>query len=116
LKSLALLHASQLVTLAGPKRPRVGKELAELGIIRDGGMLIRDGKVGIVGPSDEVERNLTGLTSQVSGAEKDIEVVDLGGRGVLPGFVDAHTQLGIPGKQLDDLQRLARGEADEQLA
>jgi len=116
LKSLALLHASQLVTLAGPKRPRVGKELSELGIIRDGGMLIRDGKVGIVGPSDEVERNLTGLTSQVSGAEKDIEVVDLGGRVVLPGFVDAHTHLVFAGNRLDDFERRARGETYEQIA
>ena len=116
MKSLALLHASQLVTLAGPKRPRVGKELAELGIIRDGGMLIRDGKVGIVGPSDEVERNLTGLTSQVSGAEKDIEVVDLGGRVVLPGFVDAHTHLVFAGNRLDDFERRARGETYEQIA
>ena len=116
MKSLALLHASQLVTLAGPKRPRVGKELSELGIIRDGGMLIRDGKVGIVGPSDEVERNLTGLTSQVSGAEKDIEVVDLGGRVVLPGFVDAHTHLVFAGNRLDDFERRARGETYEQIA
>ena len=116
MKSLALLHASQLVTLAGPKRPRVGKELAELGIIRDGGMLIRDGKVGIVGPSDEVERNLTGLTSQVSGAEKDIEVVDLGGRVVLRGFVDAHTHLVFAGNRLDDFERRARGETYEQIA
>ena len=42
--SLAVLHASQLVTLSGPKRPRVGTELSALGIIRDGGMLIRDGR------------------------------------------------------------------------
>ena len=69
MKSLALLHASQFVSLSGPKRPRVGKELSELQIIRDGGMLIRDGKIDIVGPNDEVEK-----------AARDAEVVDLGGR------------------------------------
>ena len=105
MKSLALLHASQLVTLAGPKRPRAGKELSELGIIRDGGMLIRDGKIDIVGKSDDVEK-----------AAGDAEIVDLGGRVVLPGFVDAHTHLVFAGNRLDDFERRARGETYEQIA
>lgn len=105
MKSIALLHASQLVTLAGPKRPRAGKELSELGIIRDGGMLIRDGKIDIVGKSDDVEK-----------AAGDAEIVDLGGRVVLPGFVDAHTHLVFAGNRLDDFERRARGETYEQIA
>jgi imidazolonepropionase len=105
LKSLALLHASQLVTLAGPKRPRAGKELSELGIIRDGGLLIRDGKIDIVGPSDEIEKKAA-----------NAEVVDLGGRLVLPGFVDAHTHLVFAGDRLEDFERRARGETYEQIA
>ena len=55
MSSIAVLHASQLVTLAGPKRPRVGRELSELAIIPDGGMLIRDGKIDIVGPNRDRE-------------------------------------------------------------
>jgi hypothetical protein len=51
LKTLAILHASQLVTLAGSNRPRVGAEMSDLAIIRDGGMLIRDGKIDIIGKS-----------------------------------------------------------------
>ena len=103
--SLAVLNASQLVTLGGPKRPRVGTELSELGIIRDGGMLIRDGKIDKVGPSDEVEKNVG-----------DAEVVDAGGRVVMPGFVDAHTHLVFAGNRLDDFERRARGETYEQIA
>ena len=105
MKSLALLHASQLVTLAGPRHPRVGKELSELGIIREGGILIRDGKVDIVGPSDEIEKK--------SG---DAEIVDLDGRVALPGFVDAHTHWFFGGNRLDDFERRARGETYEQIA
>jgi imidazolonepropionase len=105
LKSLALLHASQVITLSGPKRPRVGKEMSELGIIRDGGILIRDGNINIIGPSDEIEKK--------SG---DAEVVDLGGRVALPGFVDAHTHLVFGGNRLDDFERRARGETYEQIA
>jgi len=105
LKSLALLHAAELVTLAGPQRPRIGNELSGLGIIRDGGLLIRDGKMDIVGASDEIEE-----------AARDAEIIDLGGRLVLPGFVDAHTHLVFAGNRLDDFERRARGESYEQIA
>ncbi len=105
MKSLALLHAAELVTLAGPQRPRIGNELSKLGIIRGGGLLIRDGKIDIVGPSDEIEK-----------AARDAEIIDLGERLVLPGFVDAHTHLVFAGNRLDDFERRARGEGYEQIA
>jgi imidazolonepropionase len=105
LKSVALLHASQLVTLAGPKRPRIGAELSEIAIIRDGGLLIRDGKIDIVGPSNEIEKKAG-----------DAQIVDAKGRVVLPGFVDAHTHLVFAGNRLDDFERRARGETYEQIA
>ncbi len=105
MKSLALLHAAELVTLAGPQRPRIGNELSALGIIRDGGLLIRDGKIDIVGASDQIEE-----------AARDAEIIDLGGRLVLPGFVDAHTHLVFAGNRLDDFERRARGESYEQIA
>ncbi|MEY2600684.1 MAG: imidazolonepropionase [Verrucomicrobiota bacterium] len=91
--------------MAGPKRPRVGNELSELGIIRDGGILIRDGKIDIVAPSDNIEKKAGGA-----------EIVDLGGRLVLPGFVDPHTHLVFAGSRLDDFERRVRGESYEQIA
>jgi imidazolonepropionase len=105
MSSLAVLPASQLVTLSGPKRPRVGTELSALEIIRDGGMLIRDGKIERVGPSAEIEKNVG-----------DAEVVDAGGRVVMPGFVDAHTHLIFAGNRLDDFERRVRGDTYEQIA
>jgi imidazolonepropionase len=116
MRSLALLHASQLVTLAGPKRPRVAGELTELGIIRDGGILVRDGKIDAVGPSDEIEKNLNAKSIQVSKGSANIEIIDLGGRVALPGFVDAHTHLVFGGNRLDGFERRARGETYEQIA
>jgi imidazolonepropionase len=104
-KALAVLHASQLVTLAGPKRPRVGTQLSELGIIRDGGLLIRDGRIEVVGPSGEVEKKAG-----------DAEVIDAHGKVVLPGFVDAHTHLVFAGNRLDDFERRARGDTYDQIA
>jgi len=103
--SVAILHALQLVTLVGPKRPRVRSELSDLGIIQDGGMLIREGKIEIVGSSEEVAKNA-----------RDVEIIDAGGRVVLPGFVDAHTHLVFAGNRLDDFERRARGETYGQIA
>ncbi len=105
MKSLAVLHASQLVTLTGPSRPRVGAEMLELGIIRDGGMLIRDGRIELVGPSDEIEKNAG-----------DAEVINACRKVVLPGFVDAHTHLVFAGNRLDDFERRVRGDTYEQIA
>src|SRR5438046_2036222 len=98
-------HASELVTLLGPKHPRTRAEMAELAIIPMSGMLIHDGRIDIVGTSDEIEKNT-----------RDAEVVDAGGRVGLPGFVDAHTHLVFAGTRLDDFERRARGETYEQIA
>ena len=103
--SLAVLHASQLVTLRGPNRPRLGAEMGVLGIIRDGGMLIRDRRIEKIGPSDDIEKS--------AGAA---EIVDALGRVVMPGFIDAHTHLVFAGNRLEDFERRSRGETYEQIA
>ena len=50
MKSLAVLHASELVTLRGPNRPRVGAEMSDLAIVRDGGRVLAP-------PSHSAERD-----------------------------------------------------------
>jgi imidazolonepropionase len=105
LNSVAVLHASQLVTLAGPKRPRVSAEMSKLAIIRDGGILICDGVIAAIGPSKEIARKARGS-----------RIVDAGGRIILPGFIDAHTHLVFAGNRLDDFERRSRGETYEQIA
>jgi imidazolonepropionase len=106
MKTLAVLHASQLVTLGGPKRPRVGAELGDLSIKPDGGMLVRDGAIVATGPSDVIEK-------QVSG---DTEVVDATGRVVLPGFVDAHAHPVFAGNRVDEFEMRAGGATYEEIA
>ena len=85
--------------------PRSGPDMSELGIIRDGGMLIRQGRIEIVGHSNQIE-NKAG----------DAEVVDARGKVVLPGFVDAHTHLVFAGNRLEDFERRGRGDTYEQIA
>jgi imidazolonepropionase len=102
---LAVLHASQLVTLSGPKRARVGNELNELGIVSDGALLIDGERIATVGSSAEIEK-----------LSADAEIVDARGKLVLPGFVDAHTHLVFAGNRLDDFEARARGKTYEQIA
>ncbi len=106
MNSLAVLNAAQLVTLAGPKRPRVGGELSELAIIPNGGMLVRDGVVVATGTSEEIAGQLP----------NDIEVVDARGCVVLPGFVDAHAHPVFGGNRLDEFELRARGATYEEIA
>jgi imidazolonepropionase len=106
LKTLVVLHAAQLVTLAGPARPRVGAEFGELAIINDGGMLIRDGVIVAKGASGEIEKQ----------AGSAAEVIDASGRVVLPGFVDAHAHPVFGGNRVDEFELRSRGALAEEFA
>jgi imidazolonepropionase len=105
-KTLAIINCKQLVTLAGPKRPRVGPELSDLGIIADGALLVRDGRIECTGNRDVVERLISA----------DCEVVDAGGRVVLPGFVDAHTHPVFAGTRVDEFEQRAGGMTYQEIA
>ncbi|MGB0035432.1 MAG: amidohydrolase family protein, partial [Candidatus Acidiferrales bacterium] len=77
---------SQLLTLRGAV-PRRGRALRDPGIIRNGALLTHGDRIIAVGPQRKIER-----MRQARRAEK----FDLGGRVVLPGFVDSHTHLIFP--------------------
>ena len=104
-KTLALIGA-QLVTLAGPARPRVGPEMRELGIVTNGGMFVRDGLIERVGTTAEIEPLI----------EADTEVVNARGQVVLPGFVDAHTHPVFGGTRVDEFEERSKGATYEEIA
>ena len=106
MKTVAVVNASQLVTLAGPRRPRVGSEMRELGMLKNAGLLIRDGVIADVGSSDDIRR----------AAEPDADVIDAGGRVVLPGFVDAHAHPVFAGDRIDEFEMRAAGASYEEIA
>jgi imidazolonepropionase len=101
---LAVVGCSDLVTLAGPARPRTGAELRDLRIIRDGAMLIHDGRIERVGPRREIA------------IDTDAEIVDAGGRVVMPGFVDAHTHPVFAGNRADEFEMRAEGATYQEIA
>jgi imidazolonepropionase len=97
---------SELLTLRGPV-PRRGRALCELGIIRDGALLIRDDRIFAVGK----RRKIAGLREA-----RQAQKLDLGGRVVLPGFVDSHTHLGFPASRADDYEQRICGKTYDQIA
>jgi imidazolonepropionase len=87
--------------------PRRGRALAELGIIRDGALLTHDDRIVAVGPRRRIER-----LPKARRAEK----LDLGGRVVLPGFVDSHTHLIFPASRAAEYEQRNSGATYEEIA
>ena len=79
MKSTGLLieNIGELVTCNGTDAKR-GAAMSDLGVIRDGAVLVEDGTIRAVGKTGDIKNN-------------GFQVLDAGGRAVLPGFVDAHT-------------------------
>jgi imidazolonepropionase len=103
---LAVINCKQLITLAGPPRPRVGAEMRELSIIPDGAMLVLNERIERVGTRKQIEPFI--------GAK--CEVVDAGGRIVLPGFVDAHTHPVFAGTRANEFEERAAGTSYQEIA
>ncbi|MBA3355114.1 MAG: imidazolonepropionase [Pyrinomonadaceae bacterium] len=103
---LAVINCKQLLTLAGPQRPRVGAEMRELSIISEGAMLVLNERIEKVGTREQVEPFI--------GAK--CTVVDAGGRIVLPGFVDAHTHSVFAGTRANEFEERAEGESYQEIA
>ena len=103
---LAIVNIGQLVTLAGPNRPRVGAELRDVGVIETATMLIDDDRIVAVGKDAE-------LMSRIDGATR---VIDAEGRCITPGFVDAHTHLVFAGNRADEFERRIGGATYQEIA
>jgi imidazolonepropionase len=97
---------SELLTLRGSV-PRRGRALAELGLIRDGALLVRGDRITAIGPRRRIER-----LKEARRAEK----LDFGGRVVLPGFVDSHTHLVFPSSRAAEYEQRCSGKTYEQIA
>ena len=96
-----LIRNARILTLQNGSRPRRGKELADLGLIPQGEVLVAEGKVVAVGPRVE--------------APADAEAVDAQGRVLLPGFVDCHTHACWAGDRLAEWEQTLRGVPDAEI-
>lgn len=93
-----LYRGARLATLADPA--------GGLGLVEDGALLVRDGRIAYAGP-------LAGLpTAAAAGAEP----VDCGGRLVTPGLIDCHTHLVHGGERSNEFEMRLAGATYEEVA
>jgi imidazolonepropionase len=104
--SLLISGASQIVTVRG-RGPRRGNALSGIGVLHRGAILVRDGLIAAVGPSSKIEKLKE---------SKKAEKFDVGGRVVLPGFVDAHTHLIHAASRAEEYELKIRGASYEEIA
>lgn len=105
-ETFAVTNCSQILTLAGPARPRVNEELKQLSVLPDGALIIREGKVVAAGSRSELEP-LFPTCCPVVDARRGV---------VLPGFVDAHTHPVFAATRVDEFELRAAGSTYEQIA
>ena len=96
---LFLRGAKQLVTLQG-SAPRRGAAQRDLGVIRNGGLLISGDTIVEVGSSARVS-NL----ARARGAR----VIDVSGKVVMPGLIDCHVYPAVDPPPLDLFERRLAG-------
>jgi imidazolonepropionase len=91
---ILIKNANELMTLKGPNKPRIKKQMEELSIVNQGSLAIKDGKIIDVG------KNLS------YDAKK---IIDASGKTVIPGFVDPHTHLVFAGSREFELDMKLKG-------
>jgi imidazolonepropionase len=101
-----LAGARQLLTMRGLAGPRRGRNLGSLGIIEDGALLVRDGRIVAVGSTSDIMRRYG----------RHRAVVDAAGKVVAPAFVDSHTHLAFPAPRLLDYEMRIAGRSCEEIA
>jgi imidazolonepropionase len=83
--------------------------MRELSIVADGAMLVSGERIEQVGSRDEIARLI-----EPRGA--DYEVIDAGGRVVMPGFVDAHTHPVFAGTRAGEFDERSQGATYQEIA
>jgi imidazolonepropionase len=95
---LIIHNAGQLLTCASGGKPKRLNAMQDLGVITDGAVAVRGGKIAAVGGSAEI----------LAGFETD-SIIDAEGRVVCPGFVDPHTHIVFAGERLNEFELKIKG-------
>ena len=101
---------TNLVTCKSISRfPKKGKEQSDIGLIKNGNVLIENGKITFAGKSSELNKFLI---------NKKINYKEIDGKNktVMPGFVDSHTHLVFAGSRSDEYEMKIKGSTYEDIA
>lgn len=107
LPDVFIQNIGQLVTVAGASRkPKTGRAMDELGIIRDGAVLIKNGLFADIGTTKRLRKKYAG---------KVTKAIDVKGNVALPGFVDSHTHAVFCGDRAGEFVQRIQGKTYEEL-
>jgi imidazolonepropionase len=76
--------------------------MRELGVIRGGVLMVRDGDIEYAGPRREIDPRT--------------EIIDAGNKVVMPGFIDAHTHPVFAGNRADEFEQRASGATYQEIS
>lgn len=97
---IVIKNISHLITLEGENRPRVGKEMSEIGTVENGIVAIKGDKIIYVGQGE--------LPSDIN-IDDNTMIIDGEGKTVTPGLVDPHTHLVHGGSRENELDMKLKG-------
>ena len=105
--NLFVKNISQLVTVsAHGKATKTGRDMRDLGIITDAGIVCQNGKIAWVGPMREWKGSVP----------DDVTELDAIGKVVLPGLVDSHTHMVFSGDRAHEFALRSEGATYQQIA
>jgi imidazolonepropionase len=93
---LCLRGAAAVVTLAGSRTARSGREMSELRICSDWSVICEDGKIAYVGPDHAIPSSWR--------ARRELQEIDCRGATIMPALIDAHTHVVWGGSRRDELE------------
>ena len=104
--NMLIKNAAELVTCSGSSAKQ-GQEMADLHIIKDGAVIIKEGEIEAVGQTGDIEKQF----KEIKAGHSDFDIIDARGKAVLPGFVDSHTHLVFGGYRAEEFSWRLRGDS-----
>ncbi len=95
---LIVHSAAQIATCASPDGPKRGAAMRDLGLIEDGALAIRAGRIAAVGPTRDIRARFSAP-----------QAIDARGRAICPGLVDAHTHVVYAGDRIGEFEQRIAG-------
>jgi imidazolonepropionase len=106
-----MANIGQLLTLRGGTAPRRGRDLQEIGLIKDAAVLCSGGKILAAGSQRDLLRDRWLRTNR-----KKIKEIDCQVRVVIPGLIDCHTHPVFAEPRLVDFEKRIGGAGYEEIA